>query len=77
MLSSILRKIILTIPLLLLVSIIMFTVINMLPGNAGKCALPVRMFLLSDRSCTSLSLSGTAHHLQCSTYVADGLPGSA
>ena len=39
MLSSILRKIILTIPLLLLVSIIMFTVINMLPGNAAMVML--------------------------------------
>lgn len=33
------RKIILTIPLLLLVSIIMFTVINMLPGNAAMVIL--------------------------------------
>jgi peptide/nickel transport system permease protein len=35
MLNSIVRKILLTIPLLLLVSIIMFSVINMLPGNAA------------------------------------------
>ena len=39
MLNSILRKILLTIPLLLLVSIIMFTVINMLPGNAAMVML--------------------------------------
>lgn len=41
MLNSIIRKVVLTIPLLLLVSIIMFTVINMLPGNAA-------MVMLSD-----------------------------
>ena len=34
MLHSILRKILLTIPLLLLVSVMMFTMINLLPGNA-------------------------------------------
>lgn len=39
MFNSIIRKVLLTIPLLLLVSIIMFSVINMLPGNAAMVML--------------------------------------
>lgn len=39
MFNSILRKILLTIPLLLLVSMIMFGIINMLPGNAATVML--------------------------------------
>ena len=39
MLNTIVRKVLLTIPLLLLVSILMFTVINMLPGNAATIIL--------------------------------------
>ncbi|MCI9120141.1 MAG: ABC transporter permease [Oscillibacter sp.] len=39
MLHSILRKILLTIPLLLLVSVMMFTMINLLPGNAAMVIL--------------------------------------
>ncbi|MBQ8217303.1 MAG: ABC transporter permease [Oscillospiraceae bacterium] len=39
MFNSIIRKVLLTIPLLLLVSVIMFSVINMLPGNAAMVML--------------------------------------
>lgn len=39
MFNSIIRKVLLTIPLLLLVSIIMFLIINMLPGNAAMVML--------------------------------------
>lgn len=39
MFNAILRKILLTIPLLLLVSIIMFTIISLLPGNAATIIL--------------------------------------